>query len=112
MDFPTLQAASNIHGPVANELGAAPSESAVLPPPPKVPRTGPYGKGKEEFPEGKGKNSPVAMWMAGGGGCKPATGWKNYMVPLLGVLWLHLFEPPWLVVEPCGWHVASRQLLG
>lgn len=54
----------------------------MLPPPPKVPKT---GKGKEDLVDGKGRSSPSAAWMAGQAGHKPASGWKNYMVPLLGV---------------------------
>ncbi|CAK9090020.1 Uncharacterized protein SCF082_LOCUS42470 [Durusdinium trenchii] len=56
------------------------------PPPPRAPDFGPYGKGKVEHEGGKGqKGSASAMWMAGQSGNKVPSGWKNYMVPLIGV---------------------------
>lgn len=67
------------------------------PPPPRVPDaiySGPYAKGKtDEDDKGKGKASPSAMWMAGQGQSKVPTGWKNYMVPLLGVSCIDLMLP-------------------
>lgn len=56
------------------------------PPPPRAPDFGPYGKGKVEHEGGKGqKGSASAVWMAGQSGNKVPSGWKNYMVPLIGV---------------------------
>ena len=80
MYFP-LQAASS------GQRGSAdPAALLQPPPPPRVPDVGPYGKGSPgDEPKGKGKASATAMWMAGQNQGKVPTGWKNYMVPLLGV---------------------------
>lgn len=57
------------------------------PPPPRVPNAGRYGKGKQFVDDEEKGASASAQWMAGQAQPKMPTGWKNYMVPLLGVSW-------------------------